>query len=76
MNLSKMKKKIRRVQTNITNQLEPQGTRWGDVLIEQNGDKIWDKDDGMISIGFQNINGINVWFTAAHEILNSMEENE
>ena len=53
-----MTKKIMYMQTNITNQFEPQGTRWGDGLIEDYGDKIGCEDDDMISIGFKNINGI------------------
>ena len=61
-----MTKKIRRLQTNITNQFEPQGNRWGDGLIEEYGYKIGSKDDDMIRIVFQNINGIKGRFTAAH----------
>ena len=67
MNLSKTTKKIRCVKTNITNQFEPQGTRWGNGLIEEYGDKIGNKDDNTIRIGFQNINGIKGRFTSEHE---------
>ena len=40
------------------------------------GDKINQKDDGNIRIGFQNINGLKGKITAANEVFAMMEEKE
>ena len=44
--------------------------------MEDYGDKIFQKDEGNIQIGFQNINGLKGRITAAHEVFATMEENE
>ena len=44
--------------------------------MEDYGDKIGQKDDGKIGIGFQNINGIKGRINAVHEVFTTMEENE
>ena len=54
------------LQTTITEQFGSEQNKGNDELLEDYGDKICQKYDGNIWIGFQNINGIKGRITAEH----------
>ena len=64
------------LKTTITEKFGYELNKGNDELLEDYGDKIYQKDDGNIRIGFQNINGINGRINAAHEVFATMEEKE
>ena len=63
-----------RLQTTITEKFGNEINKGNDDLLEYYGDKIGQKYDGNICIGFQNINGIKGRINAAHEVFTTMEE--
>ena len=64
------------VKTKITEQFGNEINKDNYDLWEDFDDKINQKNDGNIRIGFQNINGIKGKITAAHEVFATMEERE
>ena len=67
---------MKQLQTTITETFGNETNKGNDDLLEDNGDKIFQKEDGNIRIGFQNINGIKGRINEAHEVFTTMEEKE
>ena len=58
------------IQTRITDHITTEQNH--DKLLIEYGDKLREKEDGIIRIGLQNINGINGQLNASHEVFELM----
>ena len=67
---------MKRVQKTITEQFGNERCKDNDEFLKDYGDKINQKDNGNIRIGFQNINVLKWKITSAYEVFVTMEEKE
>ena len=67
---------MKRLQITITETFGNEINKGNDDLLEDYGDKIGQKDDGNIHIGFQNIIGLKGRINVAHKVFATMEEKE